>query len=94
MTRSILLILSALLLGWNAGGETEPMRADGDLQDRRPGRQTETIASPNPSVKESDEPQDAPAPPVTAKKVEAKAIKNQAPMKKPRKHTDQPPKQD
>lgn len=85
MKRSVLALLSAsVLLG--AGGETDHLRADGDPQDQ----ETHVIASPNPSVKESDAPADAPAPPVTSTKVEATKATKQAPMKKPRKRTTSP----
>jgi hypothetical protein len=85
MKRSVLALLSAsVLLG--GGGEADHSRAGGDSQDQ----ETHVIASPNPSVKESDAPADAPAPPVTSTKVEATKTTKQAPMKKPRKRATRP----
>jgi hypothetical protein len=58
---------------------------DGDSENQQPGRQTQVIASPNPTVRESAAPADAPAPPVTSTKVEATKTTKQAPLKKSRK---------
>jgi hypothetical protein len=87
MTRNVLLPLSAALLlaGLNARGGGAPLETDADSQNSQPGRQTEVIASPNPTIKESDSPADAPNPPVTSKKVEATNTTRQAPMSTSRK---------
>lgn len=66
------------------------MKRDADSENQQPGRQTHVIASPNPTIEESDAPAAAPTPPVTSTKVEATTTTKQAPLKKPRQRTTKP----